>query len=291
MLKNLGKILLAVSLTTSISVLLSGCLVKKEDPASVPSFTSNTNQLRIYQPFDTIYYNVRVDSANGTQSGTLQVKWEDTAPITDPIASPTQQYFVHKETSTLAITGGDTDELIRYVEQDPTTGSLYLRAFPTPTDMVNYWLSPTITPTSSLQSFEIFHSPLTLGSTTLDNFYVVGDCSGGTQCLEREALVQSRSFTVTAVNQTVDIPGTGIFKNAYTVQYDTTTTREATAPPLLDILDVCGSIGNFTITSHSATLYIVPEIGVIKMVNECTDTSSNSDVIYTATLDRPNFQY
>jgi len=292
MLKKLGMMLLAVSIGT----LLSSCLVKKKSPDQITTFTSTTNQLRIYQPFDTIYYNVQVDSAlSGSQSGTLQVEWRDTRQITDPLASPTQQYSVREETTTLSISdgvGGTNDEqLVRYVEQDNITGSLYLRAFPTQTRDVYYWLSPTNPPTSMLQRFEIFRSPLAMaGTIDLGAFYVASDCSDRQQCQISEALAQSRLFTVTAINQTVDIPGTGIFKNAYRVKYDATTNRQATAP-VFDILDVCGSLGNFTSTSHSATLDIVPEIGVIKMVNECTDSASNSDVIYTATLDHTSFPY
>lgn len=287
MLKKLGMVLLAVS----IGALLSSCLVKKKDPADITTtFTSTTNILRPYQSGDIINYRVQVANPDGSQqSGTLQIKWEATGELPDPLSNDT--FPVLKETTTLTIDGND-DGLVRYIEQDNTAlsateGSMFLRAFATPTPSVYDWLSPDLPPTSNLQRFEIFRSPLTMaGQIPLDKFYVAGDCSG-TSCPTRLALAQSRTFQVTAINQTVDIPGTGIFQNAFKVQYNGTINREGTSS-LYDILDVCGSAGN--ITSHETELFVVPEIGVVKMTNTCTEQGS-SPVIYFITLDTTSFSY
>lgn len=297
MLKRREKILLALLLATGIGISLSGCLVKKKSPDEVTTFfTSTATVLRIYQPFDTIYYRIRVDDSSGiSQFGTLQLKWEDAGTLPDPF-TPATLYPVLKETSTLTIDGNE-DALVRYVEQDntvgsPTEGSMYLRAFATATLGEYHWLSDkSIAPPGVLQKYEIFHSPLSMtGQIDLGNFYILGDCTG-TDCPTRFAFSQTRNFEVTAINQTVDIPGIGIFKNVYTVKYNATINRDATAP-LFDILDVCGAAG--AITSHETTLSIVPEVGIIKMVNICTDQQPGSlspTTIYTATLDDTSFQY
>ncbi|HEC20393.1 MAG TPA: hypothetical protein ENI97_13810 [Gammaproteobacteria bacterium] len=292
MLKKLTMILLAVGLSGA----LGGCLVKKKDPSEIPTYTSTDPVLRFYQPGDTINYLVQAQDGVTTRTGTLQIKWENTNPIPSPF--PPNTYTVLKETTTLTLgqTSPVTDTLVRYVEQDTTTGttttgSMYLRAFDSPTAGEYFWLSPSNVPTSSVQRFEIFRSPLDTaamaGQIDLGNYYVVDNCNG-TTCNDQLAFIQSNTFEVTASNQTVDIPGTGIFKNVYKVQYNATMTPGPTTP-LLDILNVCGGTGQ--VTSHQTVLYIVPEIGVIKMVNTCTDQGGGAPVIYIATLDTTTFQY
>lgn len=287
MLKKLGIVLLALS----ISILLSGCLVDQKD---VETIASTDNALRIYQPFDTINYQVQVNRASGTENGTLQITWNNPdVSILNPITQET--YSVLKETTTLTINDEDPNELIRYIEQDKnddnnSKGSMYLRAFDTAVANKYYWLSTALNvPPGTLERFEIFRSPMPSDLSKplpdqigMNNFYIFEDCTG-TSCPTRIAFASSRTFKVTAREQTVETPA-ATFTNAYKVQYNATINREATTP-LLDILAVCGESG---ITSHAAILYIVPEIGIIKIENTCTYSLGTSPVFYIITLDNTN---
>jgi len=281
MLKKLGIILLALS----ISTLLSSCLVSQKD---VETSDSTDNFLRIYKPSDTINYRVQIHSSNDTEFGTLQIKWSANAEISNPLTLET--YSVLKETTTLTIDNETPNELIRYIEQDSSDnpdshGSIYLRAFDTAVTNEYYWLSDQLN-AGTLERFETFHSPLPLSlpqpnKIDMSDFYILGDCTG-TDCPTRAAFVSSRTFNVTARNQEVETLA-ATFTNAYKVQYNVTTNRETTTP-LLDILAVCGGSG---ITTYAATLYIVPEIGIVRMENTCNDLSSagTPPVTYIITLD------
>lgn len=281
MLHKFGMILLPLC----ISVLLSGCLVDKKTPRTISLTGTN---LRTYQNADYINYTVTANDVNGSRSGTLQIKWETPSQtIIDPISS-TSYLDTLKETTTLTLNDEDPDELVRYTEQD-SNGSMYLRAFDTTDINKYYWLSPDLSVTSDiLQEFEIFRSPLAeAGQIDLGRFYVQEDCTG-TGCASSVALSDSRTFEVTITNQTLEIPGIGIFTNVYQVQYNATTTPQATSP-LLDILNVCADAGNTT--THMATLYVVPEIGIIRTVNTCTDQVSGYSSIHIINLDTTSFPF
>lgn len=284
MLKKPGMILLAVG----ISSLLGSCHVEQKD---VEIFESTDNTLRIYQPSDVINYRVQISSPNGTQFGTLKIEWADPdQAIQNPLTQET--YSVLKETTTLTIDDEEPSELIRYIEQDSDNGSMFLRALDTAVANNYYWLSKReAVPPDTLERFEIFRSPMPddsslplPGEINLNDFYTLGDCTG-TDCPTRIAFSSFRTFQVTARGQRVETIA-ATFTNAYTVSYRATVNREATTP-LLDILAVCGESG---ITAHDATLHIVPEIGIVKIENTCTDLSATgaSSVIYIITMERTN---
>lgn len=279
MLKKLGMMLLAVG----VSALLSSCLVDKKKLETIDNTDTN---LRIYQPTDHIDYFVQVDDVSGTQVGTMQVKWESTNPITNPLTIESYSSIL-KETTTLTINGGDPEVLVRYIEQD-VNGSMYIRAFDSSELNKYFWLSSESTGLpGSLQRFEIFRSPLAMtGEINLGDFYVFGDCTG-TNCPPPTARYYNRIFKVTGTNETLSISA-GEFTNIYTVQYNAYANPDATMP-ILDVLDICGSGG---LTMHEAKLYVAPKIGIIRTENICTDSGGGGDIsIYTITLDTTSISY
>jgi hypothetical protein len=273
----------AFVLTVILSAALSGCLVEKK---KLETITSTDTNLHIYTDGQYIDYTVIIDEEGQTQTGTLRVRWDSAQQIINPLDST--QYAVLKETTTLTIddNSGNPNEIIRYIEQD-SNGSMYVRAYGTLDPLDHSWLSdqPNVGP-GILKRFEIFRSPLAIASSiSLTNFYIFEDCDGA-NCPTKIAYYYGRSFEVVDSNQTVST-NAGTFANAYKISYEATVIPEPTAP-LLDILDVCGGIGS--ITSHSAMLYVVPEIGIIEIVNICTDSGA-APVIYTMILDNTNITF
>ena len=282
MLKRLGMILLAISL----SGLLSSCLVKKEKVPNIKTYTSTTDTLRLYQPGDRIDYQVQIDNADsGRQVGTMTILWESTPNLSDPFDPITHP--VLKETTTLTIEGNE-EILVRYIEQDTPNHSKYLRAFDAPVANQYLWLSATNAPADTVDKFENLDSPMVVaGQLALGDFYIVGDCNG-TNCTTRETHSFNRTFQVTAMNQTVETPA-GNFEKTYKARHMATTNREATGP-LSDILDVCGDAGEAN--SHDAILDVVPEIGIVKIVNTCTNlTAGGSPTFYTISMESTNIDY
>lgn len=281
---KIGKFVLAIIISSA----LSGCLVEKKIPETIASTDTN---LHIYTDKQYIDYTVRIDDGGPSiQTGTLRVRWDSPQQqITNPL--DTTQYDVLKETTTLTIDGssGNPDEIIRYIEQD-SDGSMYLRAYGTLDPLNHSWLSDQLeAPPGTLQRYEIFRSPLPMtGPITLDNFYVIGECTG-TNCPTEIAHYYGRSFEVVDSNKTVTT-NSATFTNAYKIRFDATVDPSDPSAPLLDIFDVCG-IGSFT--THTAYLYVVPEIGIIQMESSCTDLGGVGvePVFYTFTYESTNINF
>jgi hypothetical protein len=302
MLKKLGMILLAMS----ISALLSSCLVDKQKV--VEKIARTTDTLRIYKPNDSIDYDIRVDDVGSgtTQYGTLKVKWESTAAPIDPI-TPTATYIypVLKETTTLTYddnTSGYPDvSIVRYISQidtvpaGPNQGSIILHAIDDGTGL--YWPydpadvgiigSPVIAPI-------IFDSPMALGVTPPNSpleFSVMEGCAP-TQC-GSEIYRFRDNFAVEGDTReiTTDL---GIFTNPFELSFSGgSTPKGILALEILgDIRDACGTSSDQV--SHSGNMFVMPEIGIIKIENlQCTNYSNSpsTTLYYTITARATSFNF
>lgn len=297
MVKKIGMVLLAVS----ASLLLSSCLVEKDK--IVEKIARKTDTLRLYQNGDFIDYNLTaIISANGdipiTQNGIVRIKWESTSPLQDPI-TPETTYAVLKETTTLTYEGSTQPDstVVRYISQvttapvDPTApgvGSVLLHAIDDGTDQ--YWPYPpnTTTPTNSAVIRPvIIESPLAIGTNSPYDYSILQCLNTGLCDAEIYTLNESR-FEVVGDTREIST-NLGIFSNPFEINFLGTTTPNG-APViefLGDMRDACGTSSDQI--SHEGKIFVIPEIGVIRMEHTC----SKSDTIanYILTVRDPSFSY
>lgn len=298
MLKKLGMMLLAVS----ISALLSSCLVDKQKV--VEKIARTTDTLRIYQDNDWIDYNViEIDLASGTNRyGTMRTIWKSSADIHDPIdGSPISPDL--KETTTITYddnyTGDPNAIATRYISQvktapmvsgDPGIGSIILHAIDDELD-ADYWPYPDgVTPsTSPVISPVIFKSPLFIGSSFPASFSIM-ECSLG-QCAQPIYNFTDTNFDVLGDTDEVTT-NLGIFSNPFRLHFYGNTVRTADAPAvslLGDIRDACGTSDDNI--NHTGDMFVVPEIGMIKMISECKNNTSGAYVRYIISATDTSFNF
>ena len=84
----------------------------------------------------------------------------------------------------------------------------------------------------------------------------------------------------------------GIFSDPFQLNFSGGTVPNTGAPTISiigDIRDACGTSTEYI--SHSGNMFVVPEIGMIKMINTCTNDSSGENVFYTITLSGTSFPF
>ena len=294
MVKKLGMVLLAVS----ASALLSGCLVDKKKPEDVVKISRSTDTLRIYQGGEWIEYDVTAVTNGTPRYGILRIQWDETAVLTDPI-TPATTYDVLKETTTLTYDGnssGDPDLIsARYISQvntspvaAPNQGSIILYAIDDEVD-ADYWLypessspsnTPVITPT-------IFESPLSVGSSA-QSFSVMECDPTANQCANE---IYRFNDDISVVDNAREITtNLGIFTNPFELSFSgSTSPGGATAIEFLgDIRDACGTSADQII--HNGNMFVMPEIGMIQMTNQCQNISGEI-VNYIITIRDTSFSF
>jgi len=296
MLKKLGTILLAIS----ISALLSSCLVEKDDDVKKVSRTTDT--LRIYQSGDFIDYNVEAQANSGvsttTRRGTLRIRWENTATFNDPFGNPISPDL--KETTTLTYDGSTGPDAIifRYISQvntdpaAPSQGSIILHAIDDGT-LTYYWpypidTSPSTTPVSTPV---IFDSPVTFGTpANSPQEFSVMDCTPA-ECPTNSKIYEYRNY-FEVVGDSREIPTElAIFSNPFEVNLSGGTQPQNALGLsfVTDIFDICGD-STQTIT-HNGTMFVMPQIGVIRIDNTCRNTSTGDSVGYRITARDTNINF
>jgi len=293
MLKKPGMILLAIG----ASGLLNSCHIEQKD---VETISRTTDTLRIYQAGDRIeYYVTAVNLSTGTvDQGTLQVKWEATPSLINPIDSSIS-IPVLKETTTLSFTDNtDLDDIvIRYISQVNTTppsanqGSIILHAIGdgtgTPTNPA-YWPYDPInatTPNSSapVLSPVIFDSPIAVGTppnASIDFSMMQGCGSSGATCGTE---IYNFTDNIAVDGDTFEITTElGKLTNLFKISFDGGNNPKGTLAlsVLGDIRHACGdSTENM---SHLGNMLIMPKIGIIQMTNICQVSNDLSrDMQYT----------
>ena len=281
-------------LLMSVSILLSGCLVDKKKPEDVVKISRTTDTLRIYQAGDFVDYYVtaviNTQASTTVRYGTLRIQWDNTADLTDPI-TPTETYSVLKETTTLTYDGSTQPDAIvtRYISQvttapinpsEPGIGSIILHAIDDPADDKDYWPYPdgTTPSTSPVIRPIIIKSPLVV-SSTFPASYSIMECNNGL-CANEIYNFTDTNFTVVGDTQevTTDL---GIFSNPFELSFLGVTVPAVGAPAvsfLGDIRDACGTSADRI--THSDNMFVMPEIGMVKMNNTCTNITSGESVIY-----------
>lgn len=281
----------ALLFVTVASLSLGGCLVDKEK-TSAKTYVSGTNILHTYVAGNAIVYDLKKITSTGTEYGTLEIKWETSVDKVAPFSNNQVTYPVLKEITNIYSSGSFTPEetAVRFIQQDtsgPTTGTVYVRAIDDLAAVPDYWLSAETTGLpGTLDKFEIFRSPIVLGSVNAleTEFNVMLGCSGASSCQQSVGHFYNR---LEAVNypETVKGTGKGTFSNAYKITFQGDVAPTDLPLPFFDFLDICHASGS-ALTTHSGTLFIVPEIGVVQLINTCQTTGQSGieTVNYIATL-------
>ncbi|WP_455198848.1 hypothetical protein [Kaarinaea lacus] len=294
LLRTTGIILLALLIATG----LTGCLVKKKD---LDKFARTTDNLRVYQPGDYIVYDVsatRVPQIGLPEytSGTLRINWNLHANLTVPFTGGATTIPVIQEVTTLNLIGSTSNEgTTRYISQD-ANGQVTLHAIEAIGTEDHFWLNTLgDSDLTFVEYFTIFNSPITFGDQDFDsynpetaittvnpniNFYVLEDCEGNANCNSAVGLFTD-DYDVVG-DSTEITTNLGIFVNPFQIQFSGGATPTPTFPVVFDVRDVCGTQA----TTHSGTMYVLPEVGMVQMTSTCSDP--NSTVYYTITLSNTN---
>lgn len=280
-------ILLAfISVTT-----LSGCLVEKKDLVEISSKTGN---LHVYQPGEYIDYFVTATTTSvggGTtvQTGTLHISWQAHAGLDRP-GAPVELIPVVKEVTKLFYDGGSSlpPGTVRFISQegaaDTNPGQMTIHAINDSTGETGWLHTDDITGFTDVptESFIIFESPLSVGLDQLPvSFHVMENCditSGvcSTPSGQTSAVVGQYSDDMATVGNTTPITTSlGIVTNPFQISFSGTTIP-SNGFPIIDVRNVCGT----TTTTHAGTMYVLPELGVIRMTNTCDDIAGGGRVFY-----------
>ena len=267
---------------------LGGCLVKKQDPVLIARTTDN---LRVYQPDDYINYFVTATTVPligtpSTLTGTLRVEWIQHADLIRPVTGTPVP--VIQEVTTLNLGGAASNEgTVRYISQD-ANGEITLHALEAPGTDVHYWLSDLgVGDLSTTASSVFFYSPIVPGIKPQTNFVVMDDCEGNANCAsEVGRYIDDQNVVGDSVSVTSNL---GIFVNPFQINFSgSSTPSPAPLPITFDIRNVCDT----NITQHgdagNGRMYVMPEIGMIRMENTCRSVISNDVVIYTITISNTN---
>lgn len=266
-LKNLIVSVIAIS---SLS-LLSGCLVEDKDPP--PLIGRSTENLRMIQPGDRIVYYIegtRTTSFTVPTSftGRMTVEWFSDV-IENPNIPGNQSIDVLREVTTIEYDGtGGGVTTVRYITQDPGTGSVYLHGYYNKPGML--YVGETAPPVVySYAPIEIVPSPLSMAN--FGSSYRVLQCSDATNlCTNIRALAE-----IVEYQSELDL----VIRNGrrYNTLYYTYTGRppEGVLPPLpsptpLDFRMSCDE----NAIEFDGEYYYFPEVGLVAFLSSCTGFDS-----------------
>ena len=266
--KVLMKRVFRIALLAFISATtLSGCLVEKKDLVQI---ARTTNFLRLYQAGDIITYNVeelRLSDLT-TRNGILTIEWRSHTSLLRP-GPVTPLIPVLEQVITLSFDGGATETgTVRYISQDATTREVTLHAIQAPGANPYYWLSATdlINTPITTESFSIFTSPMGVGIDPAPvNFNLMEDCDASSSCNYHFGRYSDDMNIVG--DSTSIITSLGEFTDPFQISFNGTTIPD-NGFPVIDVRNICGT----NTTTHAGTMYVMPEIGIIRMTNTCDDT-------------------
>lgn len=288
-----------IILAASISALLSGCLVEKK---SVDKIFRTTDTLHIYKTGEFIEYDVIAvtqTTGNPTQYGTLRVEWNSVGTLNNPIDGSIISPDL-KETTTLTYDSNNSGEpdavSARYISQvntvpaDPNQGSIILHAIDDEVD-ADYWpYDPTNTGNSGgpVISPIIFESPLTIGDSS-SLAYSIMECDASLLC-NNEIYTFTDDVSTVGDTREVETP-LGIFSNPFQISFSggTSPVGQQALSFLGDIRDACGTSAD--LVTHNGNLFVMPEIGIIRIENIPCYNAPDTTIYYTITARATNISF
>ncbi len=312
------RMIAAIALVTLTAVALTGCLVTKKEQESVYEERKSEN-LRIYKQGDWIQYNVIATSLSGTstgnaQAGTLKISWGNYIPLTSPdnnASNGGNPYDVIEKRYLFCLDGAFCEPtetmVIQYVHQDdsttdttpdPTTdGTERLVAMGShPTNGQYYWLNTTggrtVAPanpdnnvTGGQEPVITLKSPLSINDTIYTvEYYLMDGCILGAASCQSDVGRFKNSINVVGDGTKIST-NIGNYANPFQVNFSgdvfPDNDVDGQLPLTFDIFDLCSD----GYSTHSGSMYIVPEIGVIQMRNTCTDSATGDITLYDITVD------
>lgn len=282
--------LVAAALLLALTAGLGGCLVKKEKPAQqTPPYYRTSETLRTYQAGDYLEYNVQLPNATAYTQGRMRISWDGPFSITGPLGQPfsamkkTYQLCWYDQNGAPCYLPGDASTtLVHYVLQDGTTkipntaGTERFVAMDAAGKDTYYWvntqgsLQEDPTDGGTAEPAEILRSPLQSTAYTTA-FYIMNCAAGGTDKCTSSVARETRHLTV-ADDNTLITTNVERFANPFRITYSDgnvfllgTETELPMGP--LDLFSICSTQRS----THTGTMYVVPEIGMIYQDNICED--------------------
>ena len=265
------KLLISLIGLSSMTLLLTGCLVENKDPP--PLIDRTTDNLRLINAGDRIVYAITGTRTNNfvptSISGQMTVEWFEDF-IEDP-HNQNVQIQVFREETVLTFNQGGGNTFIRYITQDQTTGSISVHAYYTKQDLVYVGaFGPT---PYTYEPIEIVSSPIQMANSTF-SYRILNCVPGNSQC-EVPSL-----RAITEANEYIseyDITTTG--GRRYNTLYFTYTGRtpEGVSISLSSPLDYRMSCYPDAF-EFDGEYYYFPDVGLVEFFSSCTGFDSTSGV-------------
>ncbi len=310
------RMIAAVALITLTAVALTGCLVTKKEPE--PPYYRKSDNLRVYKQGDWIRYNVIATtlgaSTGDARSGTLEVRWGNYSPLTSPDSNASNNgdpYDVIEKRYLFCLDGAFCNPtetvVIQYVHQDdpatdPTTAGterlVAMGGHPNAPQEQYYWLNTTGGSTSPPANLDnsvtggqepviTLKSPLFINDAYTVEYYLMDNCYTGIPGCEDDVGRSTTSVNIVGDSTQVNT-NIGNYANPFQVNFNGDVFADADVggqlPLTFDIFDLCSN----KISTHSGSMYIIPEIGVIQLRNTCRDdsgTGAGDIILYDITVD------
>lgn len=279
---------------TCILLGLSGCLV--DEDSIPPTYIRTTDTLHIYESGDFLSYTVSGTNLSNSSpiSGELVVRWSAHNDLAKPL-NKGGLIPVLQETTTLTINTGPVaynDAVVRYISQEDDIvsvklGTLRVHAFE---DAGEYlWLNND-GDLYSYEAIEVLLSPITKGQTPVYTFFTLAGCDGKVPCDVSTAQIEE-SYQVKALEKIVT--DLGKFE-AYKINISNLATNYLNGADyyLYDIRHFCANVNADTLlpSSSNGTIWIFPEIGIVKYKIFCTNPTSGESTLFTASLNHTNIE-
>jgi len=273
---GMKKLLVSFIGLSLIALLLTGCLVENTDPP--PLINRTTDNLRIINPGDRLVYYIEgtrtVDfSANTGFTGQMTVEWFSDN-IENPNLSGTQPVPVLREVTTISYYGGGGTTMVRYITQDPLTGSISVHGYYNQPNNLYVGIYPSSQP-YSYEPVEVVPSPL--GSTNFGSSLRVMTCSNTTNtCADVRPISE-------AVEYQGDYPTVIRAGKYYNTLYYTYTgiLPDGNSIPLpeatpLDFRMSCDP----NAFAFNGEYYYFPEVGLVAFLSSCSGFVNGSRIDY-----------
>ncbi len=305
------RMIAAIAFVTLAAVALTGCLVDKKEP-DPPYYRKSGDTLRIHEPGDYIYYTVEalLPGSSEFQYGTLKILWKGASDLPGPDGKNHPVIEKHYLLCMNEARCEPTETVfIQYVHQDPpgssdaqgndTSGTeRFVAMDDDPQIPQYYWIN---TRGSSSQGGDglpepslILKSPLQSETYGPSDYYLMDDCVNASPCISDLAHITSK-FTViddnTEINTRVDR-----FANPFKIQYESSNNsveplNNSSLPTPVNLFSICSmDKSQYIRVDYSGKMYVVPEIGMIKMINFC-QVAGDETAQYIFTIDSLSFGY
>ena len=263
------KIIISLIGLSSMTLLLTGCLVENKDPPPILD-RDPSNLLRMIQSGDRIVYSLagtRTTSFVPTSvSGTMTVTWTDDQ-IVDPHNAPSL-INVLREESVVVFNQGGGNTFIRYITQEPNGSILVHKYYNQP---LKAYMGTVLSPT--YQPVQAVTSPMEMADGGYS--YRIQECLDNVAtCVEPSIKIISELIEYRGEVDLIISAGRGYNTLFYSFTGEYLQDNGVLESPL-DFRTLCDA----NAIRYDGEYYYFPEVGLVEFFSSCTGTNATANPV------------